>query len=66
MPSYRWLRPGVIPNATRILASRLIDWLRVENFVLVGAASCRDDVPVAAGCRSYSRPNSHQIATFKP
>jgi tyrosine-protein phosphatase SIW14 len=30
-------------------------FLRIESFALVGAASCRDGEPVAAGCRSYRK-----------
>jgi hypothetical protein len=39
---------------------------RIEIFVFVGAASCRDGAPIAAGCRSYKKTESHQIETSKP
>jgi hypothetical protein len=29
--------------------------LRIESFIFVGAASCRDWLTVAAGCRSYKK-----------
>ena len=38
---------------------------RIESFVVVGAASCREGAPVAAGCRSYGKTENHQIETSK-
>jgi hypothetical protein len=40
--------------------------LKIENFIFVGAASCRDGLTVAAGCRSYKKQGAIQSKALRP